>query len=83
MTEIDGDPFDLLLKIAYGTLKLLPAVVNALTPGELTDQVLARVWVQQQQAKGTTPQEPMDMETRAAKLDDYFARHARVTAAHA
>lgn len=70
------DPYVLLLRIGYGTLKLLPEVVAALTPGELTDLVLARVWVQEQRQRMAEPAPPMEMADRARKLEDFFARRA-------
>lgn len=74
------DAYVLLLRIGYGTLKLLPDVVATLTPGQLTDLVLARVWVVEQRERRTQPLDPMDMPTRAAKLDDFFARRAALGA---
>lgn len=74
------DAYLLLLRIGYGTLKLLPDVVSGLTPGQLTDVVLARVWVVEERERRTQPVAPMDMAQRAAKLDDFFARRAAIAA---
>ena len=71
-----GDAYVLLLRIGYGTLKLLPDVVAALTPGQLTDLVLARVWVQEERERRSQPVAPMEMRERASKLDEFFARRA-------
>lgn len=68
--------------MAYGTLKLLPDVVDALTPGQITDMVLGRVWVQERQREeaeapssglGRAPG-TQDAATRAAAIEDLWRR---------